>query len=130
MPNSKKKNMQNQPVTKKDFARLEGKLILWKNDLLEEVDARIGGYFEKVQDKIKIISEQVISLDQKFETRFDGVDQRLDRVESRLTNVEVRLDDVENRLSNVDSTMEYVVVAVNDVDDRLEVIESLTVLQG
>jgi archaellum component FlaC len=79
-------------------------------DLIDYLDRRFSSLEQRVGQQIQTLREETSQ-------RFDGVDQRLDKVDQRLGGVDQRLDKVDQRLGGVDQRL-------GGVDQRLESLET------
>lgn len=65
-------------------------------------------------------SDQLRSMDEKFEKKFDIVEQRLDTIDGRLDNIDLRLGTVDQRLHTVDQRLDAADQRFDSIDRRLD----------
>lgn len=87
----------------------------------ENITKRTGVLTQVDRDEIKlIVAEAVGELALITKKGFDGVYERLDKVETRLDKVEVGLDKVEKRLDKVEVRLDRVEDRLGDVEEGVD----------
>ncbi|MDD3607781.1 MAG: hypothetical protein PHQ20_03215 [Candidatus Moranbacteria bacterium] len=97
-------------------------------------ESQVGALVEKFNDNIKIVSENLIGLNDCFENFKDEtrdnfkivsgqimrMDDRLDNVESRLNSIDNRLNNMDNRLDNVEARLDSIESDIHEIKEKLD----------
>jgi chromosome segregation ATPase len=97
-------------------------------------ESQVGALVEEFNDNIKIVSENLIGLNDRFENFKDEtrdnfkivsgqimrMDDRLDNVESRLNSIDNRLNNMDNRLDNVEARLDSIESDIHEIKEKLD----------